>query len=141
MPDTDMTTVSFGGFFGAERARIAQIEGVIRERVGKILDDLPRNEEFNWVDRVSIELTTQMLATLFDFPFEERHLLTYWSDMTTATPAVGAGIMPDEERRAILMECAEYFARLWMERRGKNVECWVSPEAIRELAEFFGGKE
>jgi hypothetical protein len=35
---------------------------------------------------VSIELTTQMLATLFDFPFEDRHLLTWWSDVTTSVP-------------------------------------------------------
>ena len=47
---------------------LAILEGVIRERAGKILDGLPINETFNWVDRVSIELTTQMLATLFDFP-------------------------------------------------------------------------
>jgi cytochrome P450 len=40
----------------------------IRERAGRMLDNLPRNETFDWVDRVSIELTTQMLATLFDFP-------------------------------------------------------------------------
>ena len=60
-----------------------------RERAGQILDGLPRDETFNWVDRVSIELTTQMLATLFDFPFEERHLLPYWSDVTTASDVVG----------------------------------------------------
>lgn len=105
---------------GVGGERIAQIEAKIRERVGAILDDLPRNEEFNWVDRVSIELTTQMLATLFDFPWEDRHLLTYWSDMTTATPQVGAGVMPEEERRAILMECVEYFMKLWHERKGKT---------------------
>ena len=38
----------------------------------RILEGLPRGEVFDWVDRVSIELTTQMLSTLFDFPFEER---------------------------------------------------------------------
>ena len=59
---------------------LALLEPLIRSRVCKILDDLPRGETFNWVDRVSIELTTQMLATLFDFPFEERRKLTYWSD-------------------------------------------------------------
>ena len=100
--------------------RIAQIEGIIRERVGKILDDLPRNEEFNWVDRVSIELTTQMLAALFDFPFEERHKLTYWSDIATATPAAGAAIMDEDQRRAELRECGMYFAKLWMERVGQT---------------------
>ena len=51
---------------------LAKLEPVIRERAGWILDDLPSGESFNWVDHVSIELTTQMLATIFDFPFEER---------------------------------------------------------------------
>ena len=59
------------------------MEPLIRERAGKILDELPIGETFDWVDRVSVELTTQMLATLFDFPFEERRKLTYWSDLTT----------------------------------------------------------
>ncbi len=61
--------------------QLADLEALIRQRVCTILDDLPVGEEFNWVDRVSIELTTQMLATLFDFPFEDRHLLPYWSDV------------------------------------------------------------
>ena len=51
-----------------------------------MLDGLPRNETFDFVDRVSIELTTQMLATLFDFPWEERRKLTRWSDVSTALP-------------------------------------------------------
>jgi cytochrome P450 len=59
---------------------------LIRERSATILDNLPRNETFNWVDRVSIELTTQMLATLFDFPWEDRRMLTRWSDLSTALP-------------------------------------------------------
>ena len=66
---------------------LASLEAVIRERAGKILDELPRGETFNWVERVSVELTTQMLATLFDFPWEERSKLTYWSDLATAGPA------------------------------------------------------
>ena len=41
----------------------------IRQRTEFVLDDLPRGEAFDWVDRVSIELTTMMLATLFDFPW------------------------------------------------------------------------
>jgi len=63
---------------------------LIRERAGKVLDALPRNETFNFVDRVSIELTTQMLATLFDFPWEERRKLTRWSDVSTALPKSGS---------------------------------------------------
>lgn len=34
------------------------MEGLIRERTALVLDRLPRNETFDWVDRVSIELTT-----------------------------------------------------------------------------------
>ena len=94
---------------------LAKLEVTIRERMQSILDSLPRNETFDWVDRVSIELTTQMLATLFDFPFEDRRKLTRWSDVATAVP--GAGIIDTQEQREQeLWECADYFARLWNER-------------------------
>lgn len=98
---------------------LAQLEPVIRERAGRILDELPRNETFDWVDRVSIELTTQMLATLFDFPFEERRKLTRWSDVATARPGAGL-IETEEERRAELIECLEYFTGLWNDRVNKE---------------------
>ncbi len=96
-------------------ARLQDLEALIRQRVGVILDGLPRDETFNWVDRVSIELTTQMLATLFDFPWEDRRLLPYWSDVTTASETVGvAADMAARER--ILGECLAYFSNLWRER-------------------------
>lgn len=94
---------------------LAKLEPIIRERAGKILDNLPIGEEFNWVDLVSVELTTQMLATLFDFPFEERRKLTYWSDMATSGELAG-GPTPEPVRRAALMECLEVFTGLWNER-------------------------
>jgi len=98
-----------------EPRNLKALEGTIRERAGRILDSLPAGETFNWVDKVSIELTTQMLATLFDFPFPERRKLTYWSDVATAQP--GTGIIESfAERRAILMECLDYFTKLWNER-------------------------
>jgi cytochrome P450 len=94
---------------------LAKLEITIRERMQGILDDLPRNETFNWVELVSVELTTQMLATLFDFPFDERRKLTRWSDVATAVP--GAGLIDTmEQRRQELWECADYFTRLWNER-------------------------
>ena len=97
---------------------LAAIEGTIRERTIKVLDSLPRNETFNWVERVSIELTTQMLAALFDFPFEERHLLPWWSDVSTSVP--GSGAIPTintwAERQAELGKCFAYFTKLWNER-------------------------
>jgi cytochrome P450 len=88
---------------------------LIRQRVRKVLDGLPRNETFNFVERVSIELTTQMLATLFDFPWEERRKLTRWSDVSTALPKSGVVSSPEERRRE-MDECRAYFEKLWNER-------------------------
>jgi cytochrome P450 len=88
---------------------------LIRERSAEVLDNLPRNETFNWVDRVSVELTTQMLATLFDFPWEDRRKLTRWSDLATALPK-SMLYESEEQRRAELGECGDYFTRLWNER-------------------------
>ena len=96
-------------------SNLAKMEDSIRSRVCTILDSLPRGEEFNWVDLVSVELTTQMLATLFDFPFEDRRKLTRWSDVATAGPDSGI-VDTEEQRREELMECLEYFTLLWNER-------------------------
>jgi cytochrome P450 len=94
---------------------LAVMEGTIRGRVQKILDDLPVGETFNWVDLVSIELTTQMLATLFDFPFEDRRKLTRWSDVATADETSGI-VDSEEQRREELGECLGYFTELWNQR-------------------------
>ena len=95
---------------------LALLEASIRERAGRILDGLPIGEEFDWVQRVSIELTTQMLATLFDFPFAERHLLTWWSDMATGDPDGNGPVTSWEMRLAELGKCQDYFTRLWNQR-------------------------
>jgi cytochrome P450 len=98
---------------------LAKLEPIIRSRATKILDELPIGEEFNWVDLVSIELTTQMLATLFDFPFEQRSKLSYWSDMATSG-ALNGGPTPEADRRAALLECLEVFTGLWNERVNRD---------------------
>ncbi len=99
---------------------LAQMESLIRSRVVEILDNLPVGETFNWVDRVSINLTTQMLATLFDFPFEERKKLTYWSDIAVGAPEWTGGDTDPEERVAGLMDCLATFTRIWHERKGRE---------------------
>ena len=100
-------------------ANLKNLESVIRQRAGGILDSLPIGEEFDWVNSVSIELTTQMLATLFDFPFEDRHKLTHWSDVATAIP--GNGVIESQEQRWEAMEeCLAYFTGLWNERINKE---------------------
>ncbi|MEQ9314453.1 MAG: cytochrome P450 [Henriciella sp.] len=97
-------------------SQLSELEALIRQRVCTILDSLPVGEKFNWVDKVSIELTTQMLATLFDFPFEDRHKLPFWSDVATTSDAVGVVGADMEWRMKHLTECLEYFSRLWVER-------------------------
>ncbi|MFZ5720712.1 MAG: cytochrome P450 [Pseudomonadota bacterium] len=114
---------------------LAYLEPIIRERAGKILDDLPIGEEINWVDKVSIELTTMTLATLFDFPWEDRRKLTRWSDVATAAPDSGLFSSTDpeiaeQERRQELFECVDYFMNLWNER----VNAPPQPDLISMLA-------
>src|SRR3954447_4931890 len=97
---------------------LANMEPLIRERTQRVLDSLPRNEEFDWVERVSVELTTLMLATLFNFPLEERHNLTYWSDVAIADITdPEAPVHSEEERFAELKQMAETMGRLFAERR------------------------
>jgi cytochrome P450 len=126
---------------------LARLAGTIRERTQRVLDSLPRGEPFDWVDRVSIELTTQMLATLFDFPFEERRKLTYWSNVATVNTRAGTEIDSDEKRHAVLAQAMEYFAELWKERaqqepRPDLISMLAHGEATRDLpsrpAEFMG---
>jgi len=96
-------------------ANLQVLGPIIRERAGKILDSLPVGVPFDWVDKVSIELTTMTLATLFDFPFEQRRKLTRWSDVVTAAP--GFGIVDTlEQKMAEMQEFHAYFTELWNQR-------------------------
>ncbi|WP_133366228.1 cytochrome P450 [Qipengyuania sediminis] len=123
---------------------MADMEGAIRARTGELLDSLPRGEVFDWVDRVSIELTTGMLALLFGFPWEDRRLLTFWSDWAGDTEiALVPGL--DQERRAVLHEMAAYFQMLWMERAQNPggddlISMMLQSEAMNQMEpqEFMG---
>ena len=95
---------------------LANMEATIRARTCAVLDGLPRNQTFNWVEKVSVELTTQMLATLFDFPFQDRHLLTWWSDVATSVPEVDGKVPSAEARLVELGKMLAYFTKLWNER-------------------------
>ncbi len=126
-------------------ANLQILEPIIRERAARILDALPRGEVFDWVDRVSIELTTQMLATLFDFPFEQRRKLTRWSDVATTLPMPGGLCETEEERQAILLECLAEFTELWNQRvnappSGDLVSMLAHSDATRNMSpdEYLG---
>lgn len=116
---------------------LAKMESLIRERACRVLDSLPEGEAFDWVETVSIELTTLMLATLFDFPLEDRRKLTRWSDIVFAIPEPGGVVESQKQKQEELMECLEYFSRLWEERRENPgddlVSMLVHGEATKDM--------
>jgi len=126
---------------------LARLSSNIRERVGRILDNLPRDETFDWVERVSVELTTQMLATLFDFPFEERTKLTYWSNVASVNTRAGTEVDSEAKRNEILDQAVACFTELWHQRakqppRPDLISMLAHGEATRDLPsrphEFMG---
>ena len=113
-------------------------------RTAEILDSLPWGEKFDWVDTVSIELTTQMLAILFDFPWEDRRKLTFWSDW-----AGDIELVKNEELRLQrlqhMYECGAYFKNLWDQKVDKEptpdlISMMIHSDAMREMdhMEFIG---
>ena len=102
---------------------LQRLEPVIRAHAAEILDGLPPDGEvFDWVDQVSIELTTRMLATLFDFPFDDRRKLTYWSDISIGSPeTTGMDEGPSQEEVLEgLNDMAATFMGLWAERAAQD---------------------
>ena len=101
---------------GVGPERLTELEPLIRARVAEILDGLPRNEEFNWVELVSREMTMKMLATLFDIPQADRHLLSKWSDNATNGKQFGNHDVDEDARLAVGLEALDYFTQVWHER-------------------------
>lgn len=124
---------------------MTDMEAEIRQRTGELLDSLPRGQVFDWVDTVSIELTTGMLAILFGFPWEDRRLLTFWSDWAGDTELATVREL-DEVRWGILQEMAAYFQSLWIERTmdkepGSDlISMMIHSEAMNQMRpeEFMG---
>jgi cytochrome P450 len=119
-------------------SNLRNLEPMIRERTANVLDSLPEGETFDWVDTVSIELTTLMLATLFDFPMEDRRMLTRWSDIVFAVPEPGGIVESQQQKFEEIVECLHYFEGLWDQRRGSDASDLVSllanGEATKDMA-------
>ena len=116
----------------------------IRGRTAEVLDTLEWNTEFDWVDSVSIELTTQMLAILFDFPWDDRRKLTFWSDWM-GDIELFRDASKREERLGHIYECGAYFQRLWDAKVGKPqtpdlISMMIHSDAMAEMDhnEFIG---
>ncbi|WP_170003565.1 cytochrome P450 [Pseudopontixanthobacter vadosimaris] len=125
-------------------AEMKRMEADIRQRTGEVLDRIPEGETFDWVDKVSIELTTQMLAILFDFPWDDRRLLTFWSDWAGDTEIALVRDL-DEYRQGILLEMGQYFQALWAERAGQEprpdlISMMIHSDAMNNMSprEFMG---
>lgn len=127
-------------------SNLANMEALIRQRTQSVLDGLPRNQPFDWVDHVSTELTAMMLATLFDFPQVERRKLTHWSDVAIANvEAEDAVVKSEEERMAELQQMGETMAALWKERAAEPpkfdlISMMAHAEATQDMPfnEFIG---
>jgi cytochrome P450 len=116
---------------------LAELEGLIRQRVENILDGLPVNEPFDWVERVSVELTGQMLATLFDLPLEDRHRLIRWSNVVSNADNPEY-LGSTAEFYEALAECGDYFQALWARRKaqapaGDLISMLAHGEATRDM--------
>lgn len=116
---------------------LRNLEPTIRERTVALLESLPDGETFDWVDTVSVELTTLLLATLFDFPLEDRANLTRWSDVVFAIPQPGGLVETQEEKRDEMIACVRYFEKLWEDRRENPgfdlVSMLVHGEATKDM--------
>lgn len=124
-------------------SEVAAMKAEVQQRTAAVLDSLPIGEAFDWVERVSIELTTGMLARLFDFPWDERHKLTYWSDMGGDVELMKS---PDTYamRNAALGEMGAAFAALWQQKAanpGKDlISVMLRSDAMNHMSEqeFMG---
>jgi cytochrome P450 len=124
-------------------SEVAEMRAEVQARTAAVLDSLPIGEAFDWVEKVSIELTTGMLAKLFDFPWERRHKLTYWSDM-----GGDVELMTSPEghlrRNAAMMEMGGAFAELWQHKvanPGKDlISVMLRSDAMNHMSEqeFIG---
>ncbi len=125
-------------------SEMTRLSSDIRRRTEEVLDTLPWGQPFDWVDTVSIELTTQMLAILFDFPWEDRCKLTFWSDWAGDIEIIKN---PDlrQQRLMHMYECGTYFRGLWNEKLNKPpqpdlISMMIHSDAMREIDdhEFLG---
>ncbi|MFM8541828.1 MAG: cytochrome P450 [Chakrabartia sp.] len=113
-------------------------------RTAAVLDSLPIGQPFDWVEKLSIELTTQMLAILFDFPWEERHKLTRWSDVLGDIESFDT-LEKRQHRLATAFEMGASFKELW-DRKATSpgqhdlISVMLQSDAMKHMSheEFMG---
>ena len=99
---------------------LREMETLIRSRVQEVLDDLPVGVPFNWVDQVSIELTARMLATLLDFPYDQRRKLVEWSDLASSMEQANGGPSDNDEVFNGFIDAARGLSALWHDKAART---------------------
>lgn len=98
---------------------LKEMEALIRLRTQDVLDGLPRDKPFDWVELVSKELTSRMLATLLDFPYEHRGRLVQWSDIAMAAPEIAGGNANKEDFWNAAKDFTRQFSELWHAKKAR----------------------
>jgi cytochrome P450 len=126
-------------------SEMARLSDAIRVRTAAKLDALPVSKPFDWVSTVSVDLTIDMLAILFDFPWKERHQLRIWSNAITSLDMISNN---PSERARLLFEMAGRFYQLWQERAGRGpapdlLSMMIHSPALEQMeaSEFMGSVE
>lgn len=88
------------------------IEDHIFKLVTETLDNLPINESFDWVEKVSIEISIKVLALMMGVPVQDSSMLIRWSDIASTVPRVGTDIETLDQLYFKLQDCYSYFSNL-----------------------------
>jgi cytochrome P450 len=125
-------------------SEIERMTADTRKRTGDVLDSLPIGQPFDWVNLVSMELTTQMLAIFFDFPWDDRRKLTYWSDILGDIENADT-VEERTARRAVAWEMGGAFMQLWQEKAQNPgphdlISIMLQSDAMKHMSqqEFIG---
>lgn len=99
---------------------LREMEGLIRSRVREVVEELPLDEPFDWVQTVSVELTARMLATLLDYPYEQRHKLVQWSDLATSMEQANGGPSDNDKVFREMVAMAQGLSALWRDKAART---------------------
>lgn len=117
-PEHDRQRAAVQGVVAPKNLR--EMEGLIRSRVQEVLDNLPLDQPFDWVHTVSVELTARMLATLLDFPYEQRRKLVHWSDLATSMEQANGGPSDNDEVFEGMRDMAQGLSALWNDKAART---------------------
>ena len=117
-PRHDLQRAAVQGVVAPKNLR--EMEGLIRSRVQEVLDDLPVDKPFDWVSNVSVELTARMLATLLDFPYEQRHKLVEWSDLASSMEQANGGPSDNDKVFRGMRDAALGLSALWRDKAART---------------------